>query len=70
MKCPVSQVSSHRGGGKVRIPRILRDLQVEEEFAHAHAVLTGYQSWTNKQFGEFKRYLVQLWLKAMESVSD
>src|ERR1017187_3335207 len=33
MKCPVYKNSSRRrrGGGKVRIPRCLRDLQVERE---------------------------------------
>src|ERR1700733_7916616 len=31
MKCPVSSVSSRRGGGKVRIPRSVRDLQVGRE---------------------------------------
>ena len=33
MKCPVYKNSSRRsrGGGKVQIPRILRDLQVERE---------------------------------------
>lgn len=58
---PPSPESLSDRGVKV-IP--LRD-EFFEEFADAHAVLTGYQELTNKEIGEFTRYLAQLATKAM-----
>jgi hypothetical protein len=38
-----------------------------QEYAHAHAVLTGYQMLTNKEIGEYARYLALLAKKALNA---
>lgn len=62
LRPPGQQPLSERGVRIVPLP----DSHFEE-YANAHAVLTGYQDLSNKEIGDFKRYLAQLAGKALDA---
>jgi hypothetical protein len=62
---PEQQSLSERG--VVVVPyRDARSDEFFQEYAHAHAVLTGYQGMTNREIQDFKRYLALLAKRALQ----